>query len=96
MSTSLSTLFVCATALGAFLFCVTYAVVAPFYKTEHGWNFMTFMAVVFTMVTLSMYFRVVGGRAPEWLASVTWGAAAACIWWRISILIRAQLRKPPE
>lgn len=88
---SLSTYLVFATAAGAGLFVVLYGILAPFYKSESGWNIMSFMLVVATMVTLSLYFRFSGDRAPEWLGVVTWGAAAVCVWWRVLILLRAQL-----
>jgi uncharacterized membrane protein len=83
------------TALGAVLFCILYALVAPFYKSEGGWNMMSFMVVIAAMVTLSIYFRYSGGKAPEWLAVILWGAAGLCVWWRIVMMIRVQ-RKPPR
>lgn len=91
---SLSTYLVLATAAGSVLFVILYAALAPFYRSQSGWNLMSFMLVVAVMVTLSLYFRFSGGRAPEWVAVLTWGAAAVCIWWRVAILLRAQLGKP--
>lgn len=81
------------TALGAIAFCFLYAVLAPFYKSEGGWNLMAFMVIVGTMVTLSLYYRSSGTRAPEWLAVVLWVMCCACIWWRVTILVRAQLER---
>lgn len=81
------------TALGAICFCFLYALLAPFYKSEGGWNMMAFMVVVGTMVTLSLYFRSTGTRAPDWLAYALWGAACVCVWWRVAILLRAQLKR---
>jgi uncharacterized membrane protein YjfL (UPF0719 family) len=81
------------TALGAIGFCFLYALLAPFYKSEGGWNMMAFMVIVGTMVTLSLYFRSTGTRAPDWLAYVLWGMCCACVWWRVTILLRAQLKR---
>lgn len=91
----ISDILVALTALGAVCFVVTYAILAPFYRSESGWNLMAFMAVVATMVTQSIYFRATGNKPTELMAIIDWGAAATCIWWRISILVRAQLRRPP-
>lgn len=94
--TEVSDFLVATTALGAVLFCLTYAVVAPFYKSEHGWNFMAFMAVVAVMVAQVIYYRAVDHRGPEWLSIVDWSLTSICIWWRITILIRAQFKRPPS
>lgn len=83
---------VLATAAGSGLFVVLYAILAPFYKSESGWNLMSFMFVVATMVTMAVFYRFTGGRAPVWLQNVLWGAAAVCVWWRVTILLRAQFR----
>jgi hypothetical protein len=91
---SLSTYLVLATAAGAGLFVILYALLAPFYRSESGWNLMSFMLVVATMVTMAVYYRLTGERAPSWLQNVLWGAAAGCVWWRVVILLRAQLSRP--
>lgn len=81
------------TALGAIAFCFIYALLAPFYKSEGGWNLMSFMVVVGTMVTMALYFRSTGTRAPEWLANTMWALAGLCVWWRVTIVLRAQLQR---
>lgn len=81
------------TALGAILFCFLYALLAPFYKSEGGWNLMAFMIIVGAMITLALYYRTSGGRAPAWLAYALWIPCCMCVWWRVTILVRAQLER---
>lgn len=85
-----TTALIALTALGAFTFVVVYGIIAPFYKSESGWNLMAFMAIVAALVVQALYLRLAHTRAPEWLAQLDWSLTAICIWWRVVILIRAQ------
>jgi amino acid transporter len=78
------------TAIGAILFVLVYALAAPFYRTEEGWNVMAFMVVVSAMVAQAFYVRRTGHRLPEWVARVDWALAGLCIWWRLTIVVRGQ------
>lgn len=89
----ISNYLVCTAALGASLFVIAYAALAPFYRSEEGWNVMTFMVVVVLMIVQSVYFRLSGTRAPEWLSSLDWGLINAVVWWRFTLVIRRQLAR---
>jgi hypothetical protein len=92
---SVSDALVLSAAAGALTFVVLYAVLAPFYMNEAGWNVMVFMIIVAAMVCQSMYFRISGVRAPEWLSVLDWGLVSVVIWWRVTILVREQFRRRP-
>lgn len=87
---ALTTALIAFTAAGALLFVITYAIIAPFYKSESGWNLMTFMVIVAVLVVQTLYVRFTGRRLPEWVARVDWSVTGLCIWWRLAILLRAQ------
>jgi drug/metabolite transporter (DMT)-like permease len=89
----ISSYLIAITALGAVLFVVGYAILAPFYRSEEGWNVMTFMVVVVAMVIQAIYFRIHHSRAPEWLSIIDWGLVAFVVWWRLILLARRQLSR---
>lgn len=86
----MTTALIVLTAIGATLFVLVYAITSPFYRSEEGWNVMAFMAVVSAMVAQAVYVRRVGHRLPEWVSQVDWAAACACVWWRLTLVIRGQ------
>lgn len=89
----MTTYLVAGTALGAAAFCLSYVILAPFYRSEGGWNIVAFMGVVATMTTLALYYRITKSHAPTWLANTMWTFALVCVWWRVTIVLRAQLRR---
>jgi hypothetical protein len=77
--------------IGASLFVISYLALSPWWKNEAGKNMMAFMAIVAALLIVGLYYRLTGDIPPDWLRIVTWGTINIPVWWRLSILIRAQL-----
>jgi hypothetical protein len=88
-----------ATALGALVFVISYAVTTrgAWRSSIVGWNVMAFMTVVLLVSTLAVVAIFFGTNWPfrEAIRSVAWTMVAAVIWWRVAILYRAQ-HPPPR
>lgn len=79
-----------AAALASSIFVAAYAFRSPWWRSEVGANTMALMFVVAFLVTLTVVFRVTGVRAGDWLGALLWGLLNVPLWWRVSILWRAQ------
>lgn len=84
------------TAAGALVFVVVYA-----WTTRGAWrdsavgrNVMTFMSAIMIVSALAVAGIIWGTDWPHrnLIRTVAWGSIAACIWWRVAILIRVQQR----
>lgn len=93
------------TWLGALVFVVAYANLAPWKSTPMGKHVMTFMAVILAVTSLAVISVFFGNEWPyrSQIRMVCWGAVAAVIWMRIWLLIQAQRgrdishpQSPPE
>lgn len=82
------------TALGAFVFVVSYA-----WMTRGGWrknsmgvNMMAFMGAIAIVTSLAVTTIVWGVNWPgrEIIRLLCWGSIGALIWWRVIILYRVQ------
>lgn len=76
------------------LFVVLYALTAPWYRSEEGAHLMAFtgyLTVVLGYIAVTTVTRVAAPSLPLPRAFVFGGLAALMIW-RLSILIRAQIR----
>lgn len=80
------------------LFCGLYAAMAPWRRSPEGWHLMTFtatIAVAFAWIT----FRQVISAAPPAAMSIEapraaiLSALAACLVWRLLLLVRTQIRR---
>lgn len=81
-----------ATMLGALTFVIVYAVTARWWATTMGRHVMTFMAAILVVAFLATLTIFYGTSWPhrDAIRTAAWGAIAACLWWRVFILIKAQ------
>lgn len=92
---------VIATALGALVFVVSYA-----WSTRGAWrdsaigqNVMALTSVILLVSCLAVAAVIWGTDWParNLIRTLAWGSIAACIWWRVFLLYRAQHpTRPPE
>lgn len=85
-------------ALGAaVMFCIAYAVLAPWRSSAEGRHLMTFTAVIALAFGWIAYRLVAGARMPPWLLeamrAVILGALAVCLVWRLALLARTQVQR---
>lgn len=87
-----------ATFAGALVFVASYAWLTrgAWRRTPVGVNVMTLMAVI-TIVSSLAVIGIFAGR--DWpgrdlIRGLAWSAVAACIWWRVALLRRAQKSAP--
>jgi len=78
----------------AWLFCVLYHFMAPWWRSEMGRNIMTYGLVVAVVLSLSVV-RIVSDAVVEtpWfsvLRLITFAGVPVAIGWRIAILLRVQ------
>ena len=80
------------TALGALVFVVLYAVTTRWNRTEMGRHVMIFMVSILVVTMLAVLSIFLGTDWPhrEVIRGAAWAVIAACIWWRVAILVRAQ------
>ena len=84
--------------IGGAGFLLGYPLLAPFRRSEAGWHLMTFtagVALLFLYLLLGNY-GVTRQWGPFVQACIAIGIAAllvAAVYWRITILLRAQLRR---
>lgn len=80
------------------LFCGLYAAMAPWRRSPEGWHLMTFTAVIGTAFGW-IAFRQVISAAPAATISIEAPRAAilsglaACLVWRLLLLVRTQIRQ---
>jgi hypothetical protein len=83
-----------ATALGALVFVVSYAVMTrgAWRRSPVGLNVMAFMAAVLVVSLLAVAAIVWGTNWPhrDVIRTAAWSLIAVCIWWRVLILFRVQ------
>lgn len=89
---------VIATAVGALVFVVSYAVLTrgAWRSTVVGKNVMTLMVVITVVSALAVSAIVFGTDWPhrDLIRTAAWGAVAASVWWRVVILFRVQRGDP--
>lgn len=84
--------------VSAIAFCVTYAVVAPWWKSGEGWHLMTFTAVIGLAFGLIAYRQTTSTPAPlplctEVARALILVALASLLVWRLGLLIWTQTRR---
>lgn len=78
------------------VFMATYHLLAPWYRSEVGRNIMAFMGCNQMLLALGVLQMLVGGMAPapwSWfnvLRAAAFAGLGVVVWWRWSLLIRAQ------
>jgi hypothetical protein len=81
----------------AVLFCVGYAVLAPWRSSAEGWHLMTMTAVIGLAFGWIAYRLVAGAHMPplllEVLRALILGGLAATLVWRLALLIRNQVQR---
>lgn len=83
---------------GGAVFMASYAILAPWWRSETGRNIMTFTAGVTGLALLRCMTFLFGDGYPGQTALrvLLFTGVAVAIWWRWTMLLRAQLRKPLE
>ena len=82
----------------AVLFCILYAVLAPWWQSGEGRHLMTFTAVIGTAFGWIAYRQTISEVRPAALSleiprAVILSALAALLVWRLLLLLQAQTRK---
>lgn len=82
---------------GGAVFMASYAILAPWWRSETGRNIMTLTAGVTGLALLRCMTFIFGDGYPGQTALrlALFAAIAVAIWWRWCLLLRAQLRRPP-
>jgi len=79
------------------MFCVTYALVAPWRSTGEGWHLMTFTFVIGVIFAWIAYRQLLGPPAApmsiEAPRAAAFTALAGLLVWRLALLIRTQVRR---
>lgn len=84
------TLLMILTAVPIVGFVVNYFAKSRWYRNQVGWNYLVFMAIIGEFLVLSLWYRITGHHAPEWLAVTCWGQIMMAAWWRWGLLIKSQ------
>jgi hypothetical protein len=83
--------------VAALMFCVTYALVAPWRSTGEGWHLMTFTGVIGAIFAWIAYRQVLGSPTTslsiELPRALAFTALAGLLVWRLVLLIRTQVRR---
>jgi hypothetical protein len=80
-------------------FCITYAAVAPWWKSGEGQHLMTFTAVIGVAFAWIAYRQTIKGAGPllpmttEVPRAAILSALAGLLIWRLALLVRTQLRR---
>lgn len=84
-----------ATCAGAIVFCVLYAVLAPWRRSAMGRNVMALMAIIalfLVLATMHMRWPHLFDHQ-QWIRPVMWALICGIVWWRVALLIHTQVLK---
>lgn len=91
-----------ASLISSYVFCLSYALVAPWRKTEEGWHLMTFTFVIGVAFSWIAY-RLVAvenhvdlSLKTEASRAAIYVALAAVLVWRLALLVRTQIRRKQD
>lgn len=84
--------------VAAVAFCVTYATLAPWRISGEGWHLMTFTGVIAVAFGWIAYRQTISSAPPVAMSieiprAAILGALAACLLWRLALLVSTQIRR---
>jgi ribosomal protein L15E len=88
--------------VSSYAFCFSYALVAPWRKTEEGWHLMTFTFVIGVAFSWIAYRLVTANHRvglpmkTEASRTAIYVALAGVLVWRLALLVRTQIRRKQD